>query len=58
MEGNMKGIGLKIKGKVEGMKYIKTETNTPVITSMVKLMEKVYIHGTMEKYMMVNGKKD
>jgi hypothetical protein len=58
MEDNMKGIGLKIKDKVGGMKYIKMETNTPVITSMEKLMAKVYIHGTMGKYMMVNGKKD
>ena len=58
MEGNMKVIGLKIKGKGEVMNYIKMETNTPVITNMEKLMEKVYIHGTTGKYMMGNGKKD
>jgi hypothetical protein len=58
MEGNMKVIGLKIKGKEGAMKYIKMGINTLVITNMEKRMEKVYIHGIMEKFMMVNGKKD
>jgi len=58
MEDNMKDIGLMIRGRVEGLKFIKMETNTPAITNMEKLMEKESILGIMEKFMMESGKKD
>ena len=54
----MKDIGLMIRGRVEGLKFIKMETNTPAITNMEKLMEKESILGIMEKFMMESGKKD
>ena len=54
----MKDIGLMIRGRVEGLKFIKMEINTPAITNMERLMERESIHGIMEKFMMESGKKD
>jgi hypothetical protein len=58
MEDSMKDIGLMIRGRVEGLKFIKMEINTPAITNMERLMERESIHGIMEKFMMESGKKD
>lgn len=58
MEDNMKVIGLRIRGKEEDLKLIKMETSTLATTNMEKLMEREFILGIMEKFMMVSGKKD
>ena len=46
-----------IKDKEEDLKHIKMETNTQVITNKERLMEREFILGIMEKFMMENGKK-
>lgn len=54
----MKVIGLRIRGKEEDLKLIKMETSTLATTNMERLMEREFILGIMEKFMMVSGKKD
>lgn len=53
----MKVIGLMIRGREEGLKFIKMEISTQVIINMEKPTEKEFILGIMEKFMMENGKK-
>ena len=58
MEDSMKDIGLMIRDRVEGLKFIKMEISTQVIINMEKPTEKEFILGIMEKFMMESGKKD
>ena len=54
----MKGNGKMITGKEKEWKDIVMEINMKVIFTTVKLMEKEYIIGLTEKYMMENGEME
>ena len=55
MGDSMKVIGLKTKDQVEVLKYSCLAILIKVNLTMESLMEKDYINGLMEKFMMENG---
>ena len=55
---NMKGFGIEISVMVKDSSDTPMEIHILDSLEMVKLMERVYIHGRMAKFMMENGTKD